>query len=421
MLTECLQLDRFVIKLGSRISQLFLENILSRPTTETNRWNQFGTSIFSEMSQKAAKIGAINLAQGFPNFDGPDEIKAAACAAIMSTKNQYAPANGIPELRQALSDHQYLRSTRRYCPDSEVTVFSGATEALFVSLNAMLDRDDEVLCFVPCYDSYAAAVLAAGARLKPIRLKPGTWNFSRDDLIAAITPRTRAVLVNTPHNPTGKVFSKEELDWIAELAIQHDLIIITDEVYEELLYDQSVHHHLGSDPRLLDRVITISSTSKTFSMTGWKIGYAFAPAPLTKLLRNLHQFTVFCSSTPLQWGMLAAFSLEQRYYAELRASYLERRDLLVRILQQSGFKVSAPKGSYFIVADYSDLSEQDNRSFADLLLTKVGIASIPLGPFYPGGDGDHLAFLRFAFCKDLETLRAAEARLNKADLRTVFC
>lgn len=362
------------------------------------------------MSQKATQLGAINLAQGFPNFDGPEQIKDAACRAIRDGYNQYAPAPGILPLREALARHQLQKSGLSFDPGSEITVFSGATEALFCSLAATLQPGDELLCFEPFYDSYPAAVLAAGATMKTIPLRGGDWSFDLEELRAAITGRSKVLLINTPNNPTGKVFSREELLGIAKIVADHDLKVVTDEVYEELVY-AGVHTHFATLPGMRERTITISSTSKTFSMTGWKVGYAFAPEALMQPIRNLHQFTVFCSSTPLQWGMVAAFELPASYYEEFRREYLMRRDTAAAFLSECGFVFEKPSGSYFIVADYSRHSRLPSFEFAHRLCEEVGVASIPIGAFYQDTQTP-LPYVRFAFCKDLATLEKAGQRLR---------
>ncbi len=377
------------------------------------KWDRFGTSIFSVMTQKALATGAVNLAQGFPDFDGPDVIKNAAIAAIRGGKNQYAPATGLPELREALASHQKRRTGLAFDKDTEVTVFSGATEALYCAFQ-LLDAGDEVIAFEPYYDSYPAAAHAAGACLVGVPLTPGTWRLDVDALTKAVTPKTRALVLNTPHNPTGHCFTQTELEAIAALAQKHDWLVFTDEVYEELVYAPAAHRSLATLPGMRERTITISSTSKTFSFTGWKVGYAFAPEPLTRALRAVHQFTVFCSATPLQAGMVEAMKLGPEYYGELRRGYRQRRDTLIEMLNDAGFRCSVPAGTYFVLADYSAIRDVPDLEFATWLIDTAKVAAIPISVFYAGNQeaAKKLRYVRFAFCKGTPTLEAAGARLK---------
>lgn len=380
----------------------------------TTKWDHIGTSIFSVMTQKAQAAQAINLAQGFPDFDGPATIKEAAIAAIRGGQNQYAPAFGIPALRAALAAHQTKRTGLFFDPDLEVTVFSGATEAIYCALQACLEAGDEILALEPFYDSYPAAAYAAGARLVGVPLTSG-WMVDEAALNAAVTPRTRAMILNTPHNPSGKVLSEAELALLRDVAIRHNLLVIMDEVYEELVYAPNRHISFAAMAGMRERTITISSTSKTFSFTGWKVGYAFAPPELTKMMRAVHQFTVFCSATPLQHGMVAAFELGEDYYQELRADYLVKRDLLVEALQHAGFRCAAPAGTYFVIADYRALSDLDDIAFCDWLIQEVKVAAVPLSAFYTDQKkaSREVGHVRFAFCKGLDTLHEAALRLSQ--------
>jgi N-succinyldiaminopimelate aminotransferase len=379
----------------------------------TRKWDHIGTSIFSVMTQKAQAAQAINLAQGFPDFDGPVEIKEAAIAAIRGGHNQYAPAFGIPALRASLARHQLKRTGLAYDPDSEVTVFSGATEAIYCALQAILEAGDEIVALEPFYDSYPAAAYAAGARLVGVPLT-SDWRLDQKALEAAITPQTKAMIINTPHNPSGTVLTEAEMEVVRGVALKHNLLVIMDEVYEELVYAPHRHRSMTALPGMRERTITISSTSKTFSFTGWKVGYAFAPTELTRMLRAVHQFTVFCSATPLQYGMLAAFDLAQDYYDELRADYLTKRDLLVSALTDAGFRCHAPAGTYFVVADYRALSHLDDISFCDWLIREIKVAAVPLSAFYSDQQkaSREVGHVRFAFCKGLPTLEEAASRLK---------
>ncbi|NLI79749.1 MAG: aminotransferase class I/II-fold pyridoxal phosphate-dependent enzyme [Candidatus Riflebacteria bacterium] len=381
-----------------------------------SRWAGFGTSIFTTMTEASVQADAINLSQGFPDFDGPPEIKEAAIAAIREGRNQYAPAAGLPPLRAVLAEAARRHSGLTWDPLTETTVFSGATEALFCSILALCEPGDELVTFEPCYDSYAPAVMAAGATLKTVVLRGPDWTFDEDDLRRAVSPRTKALLLNTPNNPTGKVFGRAELEMVARLAHQHGFFVITDEVYEHLVYDGGRHLSLATLPGMRERTVTISSTSKTFSMTGWKIGFAFAPPSLTAALRAVHQFVVFCSATPLQWGMAATGGLGDDYLTRFREEYQERRDFLHGVLVEAGFRCRRPQGTYFIVGEYEGLSPLDDLDFCLWLTREVGVSAIPVSAFCTETGRTRLGgrFIRFAFCKGLPTLQAAADRLRRA-------
>lgn len=379
------------------------------------KWDQFGTSIFSVMTLKAIQAGAVNLAQGFPDFDGPDVVKEAAIAAIRGTSfNQYAPAPGLPALRELLAAKQKERSGIAYSADTEVTVFSGATEAIYCAMQALLEAGDEIIAFEPTYDSYPAAAFAAGAKVVGVPLKAPDWTFDEEALRRAVTPRTKAIIVNSPHNPTGRVFTRAELQLIRDLVVEKDLFVITDEVYEALVYAPHQHVSLATLPGMAERTVVISSTSKTYSFTGWKVGYAFAPPQLTKALRAVHQFTVFCSATPLQVGMLAALKLDPSYYEDLNTDYRAKRDALCKILNDAGFKCRPPEGTYFVLADYSAHKDVDDVSFAGWLTETIKVAAIPISVFHTdsAAAARRLRYVRFAFCKGPETLAAAAANFR---------
>lgn len=379
------------------------------------RWTGYQTSVFTRMTQRAIERGAVNLAQGFPDFDGPDILKDEAIAAIRSGGNQYAPSPGVARLRQLLAARRLTLGGPRYDADSEVTVFSGATEALFCAIMVLLNPGDEILAFEPSYDSYAAAAMAAGARLVGVPLQGRGFAVDVDALARAITPKSKVLLLNAPHNPSGRVFDKDELEAIAALVKRHQLFLITDEVYEELVYPPHQHRSAATLAGMRERCILISSTAKTYSMTGWKVGYAFAPAPITAAMRALHQFTVFCSATPLQLAMCAALSLPESYYLELRRDYQTKRDLLSAALKAKGFIVNPVAGTYFVLADYSPLSQDEDTYFADWMTDQVGIAAIPLSPFFQDQERARRTqrWLRFAFCKKDSTLALALKRLNE--------
>lgn len=370
----------------------------------------FGTTIFTEMTRLANEHGAINLAQGFPDFDGPPFVKDAAVAAIQAGHSQYARMSGLPALNAALAAKYRRDWGLDYRADEEITVTAGCTEAIFAAVNALCDVGDEVVMFEPFYDSYRAAVCMAGAIPRVVTLKWPTWSFDADALRAAVGPRTRLLLLNTPHNPTGKVFSREELALIAELCIANDLICVSDEVYEHLVYEGR-HLPIASLPGMRERTVTLSSLGKTFSLTGWKIGWAAAPPALTAAVRTAHQFITFAVATPLQHAAATALSTGPEYYADLVASYRRKRDYLARELSRIGFDVRAPAGTYFLCAGFKRFSADDDVRFCRRLI-ELGVAAIPPSAFYENPQHGR-AYVRFAFCKRDDTLQAAMTRLDR--------
>jgi N-succinyldiaminopimelate aminotransferase len=370
----------------------------------------FGTTIFTEMTRLANEHGAINLAQGFPDFDGPEFAREAAIAAIRAGHGQYARMTGIPEIHRALAAKYRRDWDLDYAPDTELTVTSGATEAIFSAIQGVCDAGDEVVLFEPYYDSYKASVAMAGAVPRVVTLHAPDWRFDPRELEAAFTGRTRALLLNTPHNPTGKVFSRDELEMLAALCRRRDALCITDEVYEHLVYDGR-HVPMASLPGMRERTITISSFGKTFSLTGWKIGWAAAPPDLTSAVRAAHQFVTFATATPLQHGAAFALTAGPEYYAELLADYTDRRDYVSRELSRLGFALRPPEGTYFVCADFRRFGFDDDRSFVRHMIEKIGVAAIPPSVFYDHPErGRH--YVRFAFCKKRATLEAAVARLE---------
>jgi aspartate/methionine/tyrosine aminotransferase len=386
------------------------------------RVSGFGTSIFGEMSRLALELGAINLGQGFPDFAGPAFIKAAAAQAIEGDRNQYALPTGLPRLRNAIARQWAALYGRQIDPEAEVTVTSGATEALFGSILALVNPGDEVIVFEPCYDSYVPSILMAGGIPRYASLQPPTpaaiaagdhrWTLDLDELEALCGPRTRAIMINTPHNPTGKVFSRAELAGLAELCARHDLIAITDEVYDQLVFGDAKHTPLALLPGMWERTLTINSTGKTFSMTGWKIGYAVGPAHLNAALRAAHQWITFSTATPLQEAMATAIetALASGYYAELRAFYAELRAFLLAALQGAGLRPFAPEGSYFIMCDIAGRPFADDVSFCRHLIHQCGVAAIPPSVFYHD-PAQAPMLVRFCFAKKMETLQEAARRL----------
>jgi len=385
-----------------------------------------GESIFTEISRRATARGdVVNLGQGFPNFEGPPEIVEAAAAALRAGHNQYAPAPGIPELRAAIAD--WMRrptasdpggappaagpSVAGWDPETEITVTSGCTEALPATLLALLRPGDEVVGLEPFYDAYPAVCAMAGARFVPVTLPAPDFALDPDALRAAITPRTRVILLNTPHNPTGRVLSEDDLALVRELCLEHDLVAVTDEVYERLVFDRP-HRRLCDLPDMRERTVTLSSLGKTFSFTGWKIGWAVAPVPLTRLLRTVHQFLVFSSATPLQHAATAALRLGPDYFADYEAAYRRRRDLLVPGLQRLGFDLQPPEGTYFVLADHRPLGLGDDRAVVDRLIDEAGVAAIPASAFHADpARGAHL--VRFSFCSTEAAIAEALERLGR--------
>ncbi len=391
------------------------------------RFAPFGTTIFTEMTLLAQKHGAVNLAQGFPDFDGPEYIKAAAASAVGcggAGQNQYARMFGIPPLNRAVADWWREATGVEVDPDTHVTVTSGCTEAIAAAMLGLVDPGDEVVLFEPYYDSYRAAVAMAGGVPRFVTLRAGKdeFAFDPDQLRSAFTDRTRAILVNTPHNPTGKVFTREELGLIAELCIERGVIALTDEVYERLTYNPSRPHvRMATLPGMADRTVTMSSLGKTFSLTGWKIGWAIACPELGRAVRAAHQFTTFATATPLQHGAAAALSrIDQREKAvgDLLGQFTWAREFLAGALEGLGFRVHRPDGAYFILADWTGAGRRDGRErFADdvefcrALTAEAGVAAIPPSVFYEHREhGRSLA--RFAFCKRRETLEEAVRRLE---------
>ena len=375
------------------------------------RLRGLGTTIFAEMSALATRTGSINLGQGFPDTDGPEEVKAAAIAAIRHGPNQYPPGPGIPELRDAIALHQARFWGLGYDPDTEVLVTAGATEAMAAAILSLCEVGDEVVTFEPCYDAYPAVTALAGARLRVVLLEPPTYGFDPDALRAAVGPRSRLLLLNSPHNPTGKVFTRGELEAIAAVCCDHDLIAVTDEVYEHMVYD-GTHTPLATLPGMRERTITISSGGKTFAFTGWKVGWACAAPLLIDAVRTVKQFLTYVNAAPLQPAIALGLGLPDRYYEELAAALEAKRDLLCAGLDQAGFEVFRPAGTYFVTADIRPLGETDGMAFCRALPERCGVVAIPTQVFYADpARGRHL--VRFTFCKREEVLEEAVARLQK--------
>jgi aspartate/methionine/tyrosine aminotransferase len=376
------------------------------------RVHSIGESIFSEMSRLAVEHQAVNLSQGFPDFPTPEWLKKAAQEAIARNINQYAVSQGSPRLRAAIARKTERTMGIAWDPVREITVTNGATEAIYDVIQALVNPGDEVIIFEPYYDSYVPSTEMAGGVPRYITLRAPDWSFDRDALAALFNERTRAVIINTPHNPTGKVFTSEELAFIARLCQEHDALAITDEVYEHLVFDANRHTYMAALPGMRDRTVTISSASKTFSVTGWKAGYVVAAADLTEALRRVHQFVTFCCAAPLQEAVAIAVEEAEgnSYYQDLLGDYTARLEKLMGALDRAGLKPIRPQGTFFIMSDISGLGFEDDVQFARFMTTEVGVACIPPSAFYStSDDGKRLA--RWCFAKRDETLSAAGERL----------
>ncbi|GAA1432337.1 pyridoxal phosphate-dependent aminotransferase [Streptomyces thermospinosisporus] len=380
------------------------------------RLAEFGTTIFAEMSALALKTGSINLGQGFPDTDGPEEVREAAVRALRDGRgNQYPPGPGIPELRTAIAAHQQRRYGLAYDPGTEVLVTAGATEAIAASLLALVEPGDEVIALEPYYDSYAASIALAGGTRVPVTLRPDGDRFrlDLDELRDAVTGRTRMLLINSPHNPTGTVLTREELAFIAELAVERDLLVITDEVYEHLVFDEAEHVPLATFPGMRERTVTISSAGKTFSFTGWKVGWVTASPELVTAVRSAKQYLTYVSAGPFQYAVAEALALPGSYYTGLRDDLRAKRDVLAAGLTEAGLSVFRTAGTYFITADIRPLGESDGVAFCRALPERAGVVAIPTAVFYDHQEAG-APFVRFAFCKQKEVLEEAARRLKGA-------
>lgn len=373
------------------------------------RFDPFGTTVFTEITDLANRHGAINLGQGFPNFDGPDFVKEAAGRAMAEGKGQYARSAGVVELVEGIARRFGADTGLAPDPLAEVTVTSGCTEALAAAMLGLVDPGDEVVVIEPYYDAYPADIAMAGGMARYVTLRAPDFRLDPDELAAAFTDRTRAVLFNTPHNPTGRVLDRSELQAIADLCIERDVVAVADEVYEHMVYDGE-HVSIATLPGMWDRTLTLSSLGKTFSLTGWKVGWAIGPTHLSAAFRQAHQFLTFATATPLQWGAAAALAAPPEYYDELVAAYRRRRDVLASGLAELGFEVYVPQGTYFLMADHRAFGQPDDVSFVRHLIETAGVAAIPPSAFHSGNEGVNL--VRFAFCKDEATLRAAVDRMG---------
>lgn len=390
---------------------------MNAQSPSTSRLQGFGASIFAEMTALAVSTGSINLGQGFPDYDGPTEVLQIAREQISAGNNQYPPGIGMPDLRLAVSEHQERFWGLTYDPDSEILITMGATEALAGALLGILNDGDEVIVFEPLFDTYAGCIALSGAQMVPITLRPqdsGRYEFDADELRKSITPKTRMILVNSPHNPTGSVFTLEELQIIAAVAIDNDLIVISDEVYEHLIFDNKKHIPIATLPGMFERTITISSGGKSFNTTGWKIGWACAPAPLIAATRMAKQLFTFAGGSPFQPAIAAGLRLPDQYFQALASDLQHKRDVLMNALDACGLQPITPEGTYFITADVRGRrSDGDGVAFCRELPLLAGIVAIPAAVLYdPRHESEGRHLVRFAFCKELTTISRASDQLK---------
>jgi N-succinyldiaminopimelate aminotransferase len=376
----------------------------------TGRLQGFGTTIFAEMTALAVATGSVNLGQGFPDTDGPPEVLEAAVAAIREGRNQYPPAMGVPELRAAVAAHQGRFYGIEVDPDAEVLVTAGATEAIAAAVLALCEPGDEVVAFEPYYDSYAACIAMAGGVRRPVTLRPPSFLPDPDEIRAAVGPRTRLMLLNTPHNPTGAVLEPDLLEEIAAIAVEHDLVVLSDEVYEHLTFGLP-HVPLATMPGMWERTVTIGSGGKTFAVTGWKVGWVTGPAALVDAVTAAKQFLTFVASGPLQPAVALGLGLPDAYFQGVAASHMAKRDRLCRGLRQAGFAVYEPSGTCFVTADIRPLGEEDGMAFCRALPERCGVVAVPNVVFYDDLDAGR-PLVRFAFCKRDEVLDEAVERLR---------
>jgi aminotransferase len=377
----------------------------------SHKASSFTESVIRDMTRLANHHGAINLGQGFPDFAAPAVLKAAAAQAIAEDHNQYPITWGVPAFREAIAAKYARDYGMRVDPETEVCVTCGSTEAMIATMLGVLDPGDEVVVFEPFYENYRPDAILSGAVPRLVTLRPPDWTFDEAELRAAFSDRTRAVIINTPNNPTGRVFTREELEAIGELCVRHDAIAITDEIYEHIVYDGAGHVPMATIPGMEERTVTISALSKTYSVTGWRVGWAIAPTPLIAGIRPVHDFLTVAAAAPLQVAGITALALPSSYYEEMAAGYAARRETIMRILAEAGFEARAPSGAYYVMADCSHLGLGDDVATARHLVEHAGVAAVPGSSFFSDpAEGSHL--LRFAFCKELATLEAARERLR---------
>ena len=378
---------------------------------------RFTESVIREMTRQAIQHGAVNLAQGFPDFPAPEAVKRAAVRAIEDDVNQYAITWGARDFRQALAEKTRWHLGLEIDPEREVTVTCGSTEAMIATLMATVDPGDEVIVFEPFYENYAPDAVLSGAHPVYVRLHAPEWRFDPDELRAAFTPRTRAIILCNPNNPVGRVFTREEMRTIADLCIEHDVLCITDEIYEHILYDRAdgtpaEHVCMAQLDGMRERTVVVNSMSKTYSVTGWRVGYCIAPPEISDAIRKVHDFLTVGAAAPLQAAGAFALALPPSYYETLRAEYRARLDLFLPALERAGFGVVRPEGAYYVMTDVSAFGFRDDVAFAEHLVREVGVACVPGSSFY-ADPADGARQVRFCFCKRDETLLAAVERLGR--------
>ncbi|HUR33256.1 MAG TPA: aminotransferase class I/II-fold pyridoxal phosphate-dependent enzyme [Vicinamibacterales bacterium] len=380
--------------------------------TGSMKATQFTESVIREMTRLNQQYGGVNLSQGFPDFAAPDAVKEAACRAIMADVNQYAVTWGARGLRDAVAREFTRRSGVPVVADQQVTVTCGSTEAMMATMMGLIDPGDEVIIFEPFYENYGPDAILSGATPRYVTLHEPDWSFDPDELAAAFNNRTKAIILNTPNNPTGKVFRSQELEAIAALCRTWNVVAISDEIYEHIVYDDARHVPIASLDGMADRTVTINSLSKTYSVTGWRVGWAISPPSLTGAIRKVHDFLTVGAAAPLQEAGVAALGIDDAYYVELARNYQRRRDMLLDILQRHQFTCYAPQGAYYIMTDIAGFGASDDVEFARYLVKDVGVAAVPGSSFYRNAALGRTK-LRFCFCKRDETLAEADKRLAK--------
>jgi len=373
---------------------------------------QFTESVIREMTRLSDAHGAVNLSQGFPDFSAPDPVKDAACAAIRADINQYAVTWGAPPLREAIAQQFTGRYGLPIVADEQVTVCCGSTEAMMATMLAIIDPGDEVIVFEPFYENYGPDAILSGATPRYVTLREPNWTFDPEVLAAAFNERTKAIIINTPNNPTGKVFSRAELETIAALCRKWDVIAISDEIYEHIIFDGHAHVPMATLEGMADRTVTINGLSKTYSVTGWRVGWTISPPSLTGAIRKVHDFLTVGAAAPLQEAGATALALPAQYYRDLAENYRQQRDLLVEILERHNFVCYKPSGAYYVMTDISAFGFADDVEFARYLVKDVGVATVPGSSFYKNA-AEGRTKLRFCFCKRSETLREADRRMTK--------
>jgi aspartate/methionine/tyrosine aminotransferase len=381
-----------------------------RPRFRSARIANFTESVIREMTRLAGRYGATNLAQGFPDFPAPEVLKRAAIEAIEADINQYSVTWGAKPLRDAIAAKYTRHYQMDFDPEREITVCCGATEGMIAAMLAVIDAGDEVVVFEPFYENYNPDTQLAGATVRYVTLRAPDWSFDRDELRRAFNRRTKAIILNSPNNPTGKVFTREELEFIAGLCHEFDVLAITDEIYEHILYDGAVHTPIISLPGMRERSILVNSMSKTYSVTGWRVGWVLAPPDLTDSVRKVHDFITVGAASPLQQAGVLALGMADEYYAQLASDYAGKRDHLLASLNNAGLHCSIPRGAYYIMADISNLNFRNDIEFVRHLIEKVGIAAVPGSSFFSHSD-DGAKWVRFCFCKKYETLDIARQKL----------